>query len=360
MPPFNSGSYVEKDGQGVENDILDGTSDVSRAHIDQDTTLGKRRLLGLGGQVSDYQGPSLTERSAPNYGSYTQTQTHAGIATQQYPTTAEGLTDLDTSSQNFATPDPSSIFERNVQESSLPIDAAPAIPAHIKTEDLIPPALEASSLAITDNHLTPDDVEIVTHAAHQPAAAALPDRGSFGAQSDSQLPLSHHSSQDEVPLTHHDEEETAASYGSLNPNDARRLSFISFADVVQAEHAEQESHLAHRSSSIDQSRAQSPIKFQPPSPSRSPASSLTRNVTTPPAGIDAVSQQGFEVSPNRSPSRSQVSNPMTIPGTQHGDLVMTTMSQALRSPASGDVLTGRNHSTSITSTEDGAGNPLRP
>lgn len=265
---------------------------------------------------------------------------------------AEGLSNLDTSSHNFATPDPSSIFERNVQESALPIDAAPAIPAHIKTEDLIPPALEASSLAITDNHLKPDDVEIVTHAAHQPAAAALPDRASLG-------PLSHHSSQDEVPLAHHDDDEIAANYGTLDPHDARRLSFISFADVVQAEHAEQESHLAHRSSSLDQSRAQSPVKFQTPSPTRSPASSVTRNVTTLPAGIDAVSQQGHGVSPDRSPSRSQVGNSMTVPGTQHGDLVMTTMSQALRSPASGDLSTGRSHSISMASTENGTEHPPR-
>jgi len=356
MPPFNNSSHVERDVQGAESGTLDGTSDLSRAHVDQDTTMGKRRLLGLGEQRSVYQGTSPAQSPVSDHGSYKQVQT---LASQQYPTAADGLSNLDTSPQNFATPDPSSIFERNVQESTLPIDAAPAIPAHMKTEDLIPPALEASSLAITNNHLKPDDVEIVTHAAHQPAAAALPDSTSFGPQSDSHLPLSHHSSQSEVPLTHQDNEETAANYGTLDPNDVRRLSFISFADVVQAEHAEQESSLSHKPSSLGQSRAQSPVKFQPPSPTRSPASSFTRNVTTPPVGIDAVSQQGFEVSPDRSPSRSQVANSMTAPGTQHGDLVLTTMSQALRSPASGDVLTQRSHSTSITSTEDGAGHPLR-
>jgi hypothetical protein len=64
-------------------------------------------------------------------------------------------------------PASSQIFERNVQEP----EPSPAIPAHIKTEDHIPAALDASSLAITDDHLNPDEVEIVMHVAHQPAAA---------------------------------------------------------------------------------------------------------------------------------------------------------------------------------------------
>lgn len=71
------------------------------------------------------------------------------------------------SSPGLHSPASSQIFERNVQEP----EPSPAIPAHIKTEDHIPAALDASSLAITDNHLNPDEVEIVMHAAHQPAAA---------------------------------------------------------------------------------------------------------------------------------------------------------------------------------------------
>jgi hypothetical protein len=71
------------------------------------------------------------------------------------------------SSPGLHSPASSQIFERNVQEP----EPSPAIPAHIKTEDHIPAALDASSLAITDDHLNPDEVEIVMHAAHQPASA---------------------------------------------------------------------------------------------------------------------------------------------------------------------------------------------
>ena len=74
------------------------------------------------------------------------------------------------SSPGLHSPASSQIFERNVQEP----EPSPAIPAHIKTEDHIPAALDASSLAITDDHLNPDEVEIVMHAAHQPAAAVSP------------------------------------------------------------------------------------------------------------------------------------------------------------------------------------------
>lgn len=72
-------------------------------------------------------------------------------------------------SPGLHSPASSAIFERNVQE---PEDST-AIPAHIKTEDHIPPALDASSLAITDDHLNPDEVEIVMHSAHQPASTAV-------------------------------------------------------------------------------------------------------------------------------------------------------------------------------------------
>ena len=47
------------------------------------------------------------------------------------------------------------------------------IPAHVITEDSIPPALEASAQAITSVELNPDEVEIVTSASHQPAVTNL-------------------------------------------------------------------------------------------------------------------------------------------------------------------------------------------
>jgi hypothetical protein len=123
----------------------------------------------------------------------------------------------------------SAIFERNVQE---PEDSS-AIPAHIKTEDHIPPALDASSLAITDDHLNPDDVEIVMHAAHQPASTAVAGGMAESVYSQS---LAH---EDSLASSHADVNEPASNYGSLDMTDPRRLSFISFADVVQAEHVEQ-------------------------------------------------------------------------------------------------------------------------
>jgi hypothetical protein len=75
-------------------------------------------------------------------------------------------------------PASSEIFERNVQErvaiASLGGDEPAAhIPSHVITEDLIPPALEASAQAITSQSLNPDDVEIVTSSSHQPAATVL-------------------------------------------------------------------------------------------------------------------------------------------------------------------------------------------
>ena len=84
----------------------------------------------------------------------------------------------------------SQIFERNVQEHPHDTHAAAtaAIPGHIPQEDRIPAVLEASLLAITDNGCNVDDVEIVTSAGSQQTVG-----------------------------------------------DRRRLSFISFADVVQAE-----------------------------------------------------------------------------------------------------------------------------
>src|SRR5215469_1836952 len=62
------------------------------------------------------------------------------------------------SSPRLHSPASSLIFERNVQENPLPEDVAHSIPSHIQTEDFIPPVLEASSKAITDDHLNPDEV----------------------------------------------------------------------------------------------------------------------------------------------------------------------------------------------------------
>lgn len=233
--------------------------------------------------------------------------------------------------------DPSTIFERDVQDSSIPDELSSAIPSHIQTEDHIPAVLEASSLAITDTRLDPDHVEIVTHAAHQPAAEKVAESAP-ALHSDINLPTSAHGSHHESfpsATSHHDGEENTSSYGTLDPNDVRRLSFISFADVVHAEHVDATGkellhHLPLSSSPL--ARAQSPPTARSPSPVRSPLSAnsqtFSRELTTPPLGSNSASVKGLDMSPSRSPP----------PGPQqHGELTIETMRQALRKTGSGDL-----------------------
>lgn len=264
---------------------------------------------------------------------------HTGASDLPYQSSIGSPQQPGSTSPSFHSPDPSSIFERNVQESNVPSEVSPAIPAHIKTEDMIPPALEASSLAITDNHLRPEEVEIVTHAAHQPAAATIGETASAPV-SENHLPLSPADSQcGGFPAQHHESDESAPNYGTLDPNDVRRLSFISFADVVQAEqaeHAETESmHHVHFQSSTPQlhsrdmagssSPVRSPVTFTQP---------FAHGMTSPTLpGSGANSTNAAEVSPVRSP----IGSPTIGAPHQHGELAIQTMSQALRKTASMDV-----------------------
>ncbi|KAF1972774.1 hypothetical protein BU23DRAFT_554946 [Bimuria novae-zelandiae CBS 107.79] len=233
------------------------------------------------------------------------------------------------SSPGLHSPASSQIFERNVQEP----ETSPAIPAHIKTEDHIPAALDASSLAITDDHLNPDDVEIVMHAAHQPAAAVVAGTRVESGYSPS---LAHEESS---LFSHSDLSESAsnANYGSLDTTDPRRLSFISFADVVQAEHAETDRDAA-------QFISLSATANRSPSPVRSP-----------------VSSHGFSVSPPRSGATS-IKGPgsPTAPGTHspplgsNGELQIETMRQVLRRTGSGDLSGARSQPLSAVSFEETA------
>jgi hypothetical protein len=127
-----------------------------------------------------------------------------------------------------------------VQEA-IPADAAgdANIPAHIATEDRIPPVLEASSHAIAEN-FDPDVVEIVTSAIHIPAARSPASSAIGVAPSPSEevgggIPSS-------MAASVHSAVGGGAGTGNAleSGGDVRRLSFISFADVVQAEHAEQQ------------------------------------------------------------------------------------------------------------------------
>ena len=231
------------------------------------------------------------------------------------------------SSPRVVSPAGSQIFERNVQESSsLPGPNSPAIPSHIQRENHIPPVLDASSEAITNNTLDPDTVEIVMASAHQPAALTVTGIGSESALSGSWT-------DDLQQSSHHDDHETASNYGSLDNGDVRRLSFISFADVVQTEHAEQAGsrdsfHVAGLSCLSSQNANRSP------SPVRSPVSSQGFSVSPPTS--QSASVKGVEMSPVRKP----LANPIAMPNTGC-ELTVETMTQALRKTGSGDLSAGR-------------------
>jgi len=236
------------------------------------------------------------------------------------------------SSPGLHSPASSQIFERNVQEPEL----SPAIPAHIKTEDHIPPALDASSIAITDDHLNPDEVEIVMHSAHQPVAATV-------AGGVSELLHSPSVAHDESIYSHGETSDTmsGSNYASLDTTDVRRLSFISFADVVQAEHAETDRDAM-------QFMSLSTTANRSPSPVRSPASSHGISASPPRSG--AASEKGVGARTPGSPTTHGTHSP-PLGG---GELQIETMRQALRRTGSGDLGGARSQPLSAVSLEDTA------
>ncbi|KAG0154793.1 hypothetical protein PDIDSM_363 [Penicillium digitatum] len=209
----------------------------------------------------------------------------------------------------------SQIFERDVQEDIVQAQASPSIPAHIRTDNYIPPVLEASSAAITDDRLDPDLVEIVTHGLHQSAG------GPSGEQLMSPSGIDH-------LLGQSDGDEPSSSYGALDTTDVRRLSFISFADVVNAEHAE-----ANEAHAGVKPRDRFGDSKQYPSALRSPSSSHGLG-TSPPTSI-ATSFRGLDMSPTWFPITSAAQSPVS--SSFGGDLNVETMRQALRKTASGDL-----------------------
>jgi len=270
---------------------------------------------------------------------------------------------LRSSSPRLHSPASSEIFERNVQEP-VPISnlggssddtqqaAAEHIPAHVATEDLIPPALDASTQAITSNNLNPDEVEIVTSALHQPAAAVLEQSTSVPAlgsdlpslnspahfQSSSQIGAPLHETESNQSLTAasafaapvHADDDSASNYGQLDPTDVRRLSFISFKDIVQSEH--QQAVLAGEPGSRESLYFGHAAHERASSPFRSPAStnaSLSGGVVTPPP-VGAMNPTIMESSPVRGGLPGQLAQ-------HHGELTIETMRQALRKTASGDL-----------------------
>lgn len=226
-------------------------------------------------------------------------------------------------------PASSMIFERSVQEDVAVPQASPQIPSHILTENHIPPALDATSEAITDKKLDPDSVEIVTHATHQPAAVTI--TGGHHEQPISPLMSEEGLVSGSLGRT---ETENTSNYASLDAVDVRRLSFISFADVVHGEHDFSESRrdsaniTSHPNISVPRS----------PSPMRSPVSAALGS--SPPT---SVSPSFHESSPHR--------------GT--GDLNIETMRQALRKTGSGDLSGFRTAPMSPVGTEEATDKALK-
>ncbi|KAI0438859.1 hypothetical protein F4803DRAFT_73446 [Xylaria telfairii] len=239
---------------------------------------------------------------------------------------------LYSSSPRMSSPAGSQIFERDVQESTI-LPTSPAIPSHIQTENHIPPVLDASSEAITDDHLNPDTVEIVTHISHQPAAVTVAGASIYDNVS---------ASWTEDLAAFSDKEESASNYGSLDSTDVRRLSFISFADVVQAEQgapglstgSRDSMHLAGLTSLASMGVNRSP------SPIRSPISSQAPETSPPHSKSGSV--KGISLSPARKPLGSPTSTEYNL-GLNTGELAIETMSQALRRTGSTDLSAARSH-----------------
>ena len=261
------------------------------------------------------------------------------------------------SSPRIHSPASSQIFERNVQEEVLPAQASPHLPSHIITENHIPPALDASSAAITNEKLNPDEVEIVTSNTHQPAAVTI-----TGAGLEQSMSSSFHGDSYDFSQHHRHalNDDNASNYGTLDSADVRRLSFVSFADVVHAEHAEHAEHEgaggepgSHRGSMAMSGMTGHPSIGPPrsPSPVRSPVSSHGLG-TSPPSSVSA-SVKGFETSPSR--GGRGPGSPLTAQSPPlGGDLNVETMRQALRKTGSGDLSGSRSQPMSAVGDNEGA------
>ncbi|KAK2871805.1 hypothetical protein FQN49_002813 [Arthroderma sp. PD_2] len=237
-------------------------------------------------------------------------------------------------------PASSQIFERDVQED-FPVQTSPSIPSHIVTENHIPPILEASSAALTDNRLDPDSVEIVTHNLHQPASLSVTGTGASPSQGEHSLASSFH--EYASPQSPCDPEETASTYGGFDTTDIRRLSFVSFADLVHGEQVESHDHASNRDSQImgglaALANAPTMNSNRSPSPMRSPISSHGPG-SSPPTSVSPGEPRGLETSPNRGTRvpRSPPPCPHSPSGTFSSDLNVETMRQALRKTESGDM-----------------------
>ncbi|KAJ8067449.1 hypothetical protein OCU04_004795 [Sclerotinia nivalis] len=328
--PTNQTSSKSGESSDVDVDAGDSASGTGKS--------GKRRLFGFGRKKNDekVKGKSKDDGTlvgnAPLIRSLQQAHTTNSPPRSGYPyqhPSSPPSRKLFSSSPRVVSPAGSQIFERDVQESAIQPNS-PAIPSHIQTEDHIPPVLDASSEAITNNDIDPDTVEIVMHSSHQPAAISM--TGISSSEPASMWA-------DEL-VAHPDRDDAASNYGALDSTDIRRLSFISFADVVQSEHAE---HAGNRDSiyiaglSALSSPGISPGVNRSPSPVRSPVSSFGFG-TSPPTSKSA-SVKGVELSPGR--KQTGLASPTSLHSpTNGGELTIETMTQAVRKTASGDLSGG--------------------
>lgn len=339
-------------GEGLNN------APEAGAAQELDGKTGKRRFWGLGRKKEDDK-TKKTRESLSTSSTYTPATTAiaappktmrsmspvTGVgapitqtSSHPYGAPASPSRNLNSSSPGIPSPASSQIFERSVQEDGLASSASPAIPAHITTENHIPPVLDASSVAITDDHLNPDNVEIVMHSAHQPAAVTVTGAGTSEATG---------ASWQEDLIAHPDQDDAASNYGALDSNDVHRLSFISFADVVHAEHVDHSgSVVPNVSSPLAAARNRSP------SPMRSPLSS--QGLGGSPIASGSESSRGLETSPNRGGYGLGSTYSGHSPPTG-GELTIETMRQALRKTGSGDLSGARSAPLSAVGGDAGTG-----
>lgn len=225
-------------------------------------------------------------------------------------------------SPRHLSPATSQIFERDVKEPIFAPELSPAIPSHIQTDDHIPPVLDASSEVITNKGMDVDEVEVVTHTMHQPAAMTV------GSPAHGELQQTVHGapeSQLGVPVQESNDENNA-NYGTVNPLDPRRLSFISWADVVHGEQVETgkeaSTHLMSPSSTgLSQQGARSP--------------SPVRSLRSDRAPLSPSMAAGREASPS-SRGPGSISSGQGYP--QHSEITVQTMREMLQKTGSNDAV----------------------
>ncbi|GAD99857.1 conserved hypothetical protein [Paecilomyces variotii No. 5] len=339
-----------------------GTGSRTDSYPRNPSDTGDERRPGSEGRYTTTTATSDTNSSVHNMvpaspsGGLSPIRSSASPSRARYPYTHPSSPgrSVETKSPSLRSP-ASQIFERNVQEDLMPAQTSPGIPSHIMTENHIPPILEASSVAITDKKLDPDSVEIVTHNVHQPAALAV----AGASTAEQSLSSSWH---EDAGQNTFEGADSASIYGTLDSSDVKRLSFISFADVVNAEQAENNEQVgtsdSSRTAGLNNASAALATQNRSPSPARSPVSSRGFG-TSPPTSL-SPSLKGQETSPHRA-SRG-ITSPLPIPHSPHspfsgnfgGEVNVETMRQALRRTGSGDLSGVRSRALSMVDHDEGA------